>query len=349
MTVSAKLLYIRYFGAFELVTIDENHEIPIRIVNPTFKSVKIYAKTKLADLFVVDSNIATFELGATNEQERKSSSENCDSQSAPEDDYSHLPDLSDSILDDEAKIKFRNLIFRFRDIFPKSKSELGRTSLVQHTIDTGDHPPIKQKPYRANPETRKEIDRRVEEMLQNNFIEESTSPWSSPVVMIPKKDGTMRFCVDYRKLNAIIWKDSFPLPLITQTLDSLYEAKLFSTLDMRSGYWQIELHLSAREKTAFVTHNGWYQYLVLPFGLSNSPASFQRLMGHILRGLEYKHALIYIDDIIIFSKSVDELLLHFEDDFQRLREANVKLNPKKCHFAKQQVQYLGHVVTSEGT
>ena len=158
----------------------------------------------------------------------------------------------------------------------------------------------------------------------------------------------MRFCVDYRKLNKVTKKDSFPLPLIADTLDSLSGTSVYSTLDMKAGYWQIELDPSAREKSAFVTHNGLYEFLVMPFGLTNSGASFQRLMGHILRGLEYRFALIYIDDIIIFSRSVEEHLVHLEEVFRRLRQANVKLNPKKCSFVKQKVEYLGHVVTPEG-
>jgi len=117
---------------------------------------------------------------------------------------------------------------------------------------------------------------------------------------------------------------------------------------LMSGYWQIELHPSAREKTAFVTHNGLFEFLVLPFGLTNAPSSFQRLMGHVLRGLEYRYTLIYIDDIIIFSKTVEEHLVHLEEVFNRLREANVKLNPVKCHFARKEVLYLGHVVTPNG-
>ena len=138
------------------------------------------------------------------------------------------------------------------------------------------------------------------------------------------------------------------MPLVSETLDALRGTNYFSTLDFKSGYWQISMHPSSREKTAFATHNGLYEFLVMPFALTNSGASFQRLMGHILRGLEYRFALIYIDDIIIFSKSVEEHLSHLEEVFKRLREANVKLNPKKCSFVKPIVKYLGHVVTPDG-
>ena len=262
-------------------------------------------------------------------------------------DYSDLPDLADSVLSDGDKVKFENLFQKYRDVFAFSDDQLGRTSLVQHTIDTGDAMPVKQRPYRTTPENKQEIDRQVDDMLQRGIIQESVSPWSSPVVLVKKKNGEMRFCVDFRAVDKVTKKDSFPMPLVADTLDALSGTQYFSTLDLKSGYWQIELHPSAREKTAFVTHNGLYEFLVMPFGLTNSGASFQRLMGHILRSLEYRFALIYID-VIIFSKSVEEHLVHLEEVFRRLREANVKLNPKKCSFVKQKVEYLGHVVTPEG-
>lgn len=185
-------------------------------------------------------------------------------------------------------------------------------------------------------------------MLKHNLIQPSVSPWASPVVLVKKKDGSWRFCVDYRKLNSVTLKDSFPLPLITQTLDSLHGAKYFSTLDLLSGYFQVELDPSAREKTAFVTENNLMEFLVLPFGLTNSPATFQRLMGHVLRGLEYRSALIYLDDVIVFGKTLQEHLHNLEEVFQRFREANLKLNPKKCSFVKNEVSYLGHIVSAEG-
>ena len=206
--------------------------------------------------------------------------------------------------------------------------------------------PIKQRPYHTSPECKQEIHRQVEDMLQKGIVQESVSPWSSPVVLVKKKDG--RFCVDFRRVNRVTRKDSFPMPLVSETLDALSDTKYFSTLDLKSGYWQISMHPNSREKTAFPTHNGLYEFLVMPFGLTNSGASFQRLMGHILRGLEYRFALICIDDIIIFSKSVEEHLSHLEEVFKRLREASVKLNPKKCSFVKQKVEYLGHVVTPDG-
>ena len=211
-------------------------------------------------------------------------------------------------------------------MFAFSDDQLGRTSLVQHTIDTGDAVPIKQRPYRTTPENKQEIDRQVNDMLERGIIPESVSPWSSPVVIVKKKNGEMRFCIDFRSINKITKKDSFPMPLVAETLDALSGTHYFTTLDLKSGYWQIELDPSAREKTAFVTHNGLYEFLVMPFGLTNSGASFQRLMGHILRGLEYRFALIYIDDIIIFSKSIEERLTHLEEVLRSVPLLSKKLS-----------------------
>ena len=134
--------------------------------------------------------------------------------------------------------------------------QLSKTSLVQHVIDTGDVRPIKQRPYRTSPRCKQEINRQVDDMLQKGIIRESVSPWGSPVVLVKKKNDSFRFCVDLRKVNAVTRKDSFPMPLVSDTLDALNGTKYFSTLDLKSGYWQIEMHPGSREKTAFVIHNG---------------------------------------------------------------------------------------------
>ena len=204
------------FGASELVSVADDGMIPIRLVNPSFQPVKIYRRTRLADFEEVDQNVATFELNATEKIEEPSNHEQLEKH-----DYSQLPDLSDSILSTDDKVKFRDLFVKYRDVFALSDSELGRTSLVQHVNNTGDATPIKQMPYRTLPEGKQEIDRQVNNTLERGIIQESVSAWSSPVVLVKKKDGSMRFCVDYRKLNKVTKKDSFPLPLIADTLDSL--------------------------------------------------------------------------------------------------------------------------------
>ena len=336
------------FGAAEIVKVSEDGTVPIRIVNPSAQLVKIFHKTRLGDFSSVGNEVETFELHESPQEISSAMSEDQIKNKLPHRDYSDLPNLSDSILNDDDRIKFRELFRFYRDVFAFANDQLGKTSLVQHVIDTGDAMPIKQRPYRTTPQCRQEIDHQVKDMLQKGVIRESISPWSSPVVLVKKKNGSFRFCVDLRKVNAVTRKDSFPMPLVSDTLDALSGTKYFSTLDLKSGYWQIEMHPESREKTAFVTHNGLYEFNVMPFGLTNSGTSFQRLMGHILRGLEYRFALIYIDDIIIFSKSIDKHLTHLEEVFRRLHDGNVKLNPEKCSFVKQRIEYLGHVVTPEG-
>ena len=204
------------FGASELVSVADDGMIPIRLVNPSFQPVKIYRRTRLPDFEEVDQNVAAFELNATEKIEETSNYEQLEKHA-----YSQLPDLSNSILSTDDKVKFHDLFVKYRDVFALSDSELGRMSLVQHVIDTGDATPIKQRPYHTSPEGKQEIDRQVNNMLEHGIIQESVSAWSSPVVLVKKKDGSMRFCVDYRKLNKVTKKDSFPLPLIADTLDSL--------------------------------------------------------------------------------------------------------------------------------
>ena len=186
-------------------------------------------------------------------------------------------------------------------------------------------------------------------MLENEIIQEFVSLLGAlQLFLVKKTDGSYRFCVDFRKVNKFTKVDSFPMPLVADALDSLAGASVFSMLDFKSVFWQIQMQKDSQQKTAFARHNGLYEFLTMPFELVNSGASFQRLMGHILTGFEYRFVLIYIDDIIIFSKCVHGHLVHLEEVFRRFLDTNVKLNPKKCSFVKQRVEYLGHVVTPEG-
>ena len=167
-----------------------------------------------------------------------------------------------------------------------------------------------------------------------------------------KKDGTMRFCVDYRKLNSVTKKDTFPLPHIDDLLDQLGQAKFFSTLDLASGYWQIQVAPTSQEKTAFITHRELYEFCVMPFGLTNAPAAFQRLIQRILMPLNPEDGpdlvSVNIDDVIVFSTSLDDHVKHLKSVVFHLAQAGLKLNPTKCHFARKEIEYLGHLVTPEG-
>ena len=256
-------------------------------------------------------------------------------------------DLSESALSPEQQQELLALLCDYSDLFATNNGALGRTSVVKHTIHTEGHP-IRQ-PVRRQPRAlQDDIDTEVEQMLQNGVIQPSSSPWSSPVVMVKKKDGSWRFCVDYRKLNSVTHRDAYPLPRIDSTLDSLAGSKLFTTLDLASGYWQVEMEPDDKQKTAFSTTKGHFEFNVMPFGLTNAPPTFQRLMECTLAGLSGTHCLVYLDDIIVFSTTFEDHLQRLVSVFDRLRTAGLKLKPKKCHFAKQQITYLGHVISIKG-
>ncbi|CAM4822352.1 unnamed protein product [Rotaria magnacalcarata] len=180
------------------------------------------------------------------------------------------------------------------------------------------------------------------------IISPSTSPWVSPVILAPKKDGTLRFCVDYRKLNSVTIRDAYPIPRIDDTLDSLQEAKFVSTLNLRSGYWQVEMDKNSREKTAFVTHKGLFEFNVMPFGLTNAPATFQRLMDIVLAGLKWQCCLVYIDDVVIFSPTFEQHIIDLGKVFQALQSTNLTLKASKCQFCRREMRYLGHIITQDG-
>jgi Reverse transcriptase (RNA-dependent DNA polymerase) len=185
-------------------------------------------------------------------------------------------------------------------------------------------------------------------MLDTKLIRPSSSPWTSPVVLVRKKNGKLRFCVDYRKLNGITKKDAYPLPRIDDMLNTLKGSKWFSTLDLASGYWQVAMHPRDREKTAFVTRYGIYEFNVMPFGLCNAPATFQRLMDRVYQDIAWKFVVVYLDDTIVYSKSFDEHLEHLRETFIRIRQAGLRLNLEKCNFWMQSLPFLGHIVTSIG-
>ena len=185
------------------------------------------------------------------------------------------------------------------------------------SIDTGEAQPICQQPYRVSPAVRNRINEHVDKILEQGTIQPSVSPWAAPVVLVKKKDGTERFCVDYRKLNSVTRRDSHPIPHVQDTLDCLHGTSYFSCLDLRSGYWQVEVDDESKPKTAFTTHNGLFEFRKMPFGLANAPSTFQRLMHAVLRGLQYDICLVYLDDIIIFSRTFDDHLQHFKRRFHQ--------------------------------
>ena len=231
------------------------------------------------------------------------------------------------------------------DEYPQLFSDVpSRTDVVEHDVDVGDTVPIKQSPYRTNPTKTKHMDSEIEYMLQNGIVEPSNSAWSSPCILVPKPDKTNRFCTDYRKVNACTKTDSFPIPRIDDCIDRIGKAKYVSKFDLLKGYWQIPLTPRAKEISAFATPRGLYQYTVMPFGMKNAPATFQRLVNSLISDLDGCEA--YIDDIVVYSEEWDVHVQRIRALFDRLAAAKMTVNLTKSEFGGGSVQFLGHVVGS---
>ena len=242
----------------------------------------------------------------------------------------------------------RSLLQTLGDVISVGDGDLGRTSVLRHKIDTGSALPIRQQSRRLPFHQRGVVKDMIDGMLKQGIIEPSEGAWASPIVLARKKDGSFRFCVDFRRVNDVTKKDVHPLPRIDDALDSLAGAKWFSTLDLACGYWQVEMDPADKEKTSFTTPFGLHQFRVMPFGLSNAPGTFQRLMSLVLSGLCWSTCLVYLDDIIIFSQTVDEHLQRLRDVLQRLKDAGLKIKPSKCQLLRKSVLYLGHIVSEKG-
>jgi hypothetical protein len=208
--------------------------------------------------------------------------------------------------------------------------------------------PINVKPYRYSPQQKDEIEKQIKDMLQQGIIQTSQSPFASPVLLVKKKDGSWRFCVDYRQLNAVTVKDRYPMPIVDELLDELAGAQYFTKLDLHSGYHQIRMVPQDELKTAFKTHSGHYEFKVMPFGLSCAPATFQAAMNSIFAPLIRKTVLVFVDDILIYSKSLEEHAQHLHEVFSLLVAHKLFLKKKKCSFAQTSLEYLGHIIGAHG-
>ena len=250
---------------------------------------------------------------------------------------------------DDQFARLAGLLIAYQDVFSKGDHDVGRTDVMEHSIPLLDGTrPIRQPPRRLGLEKDKEVERQVADLVQRGMVEPADGAWSSPVVLVRKKDQSWRLCVDYRRLNAATRKDAYPLPRIDDSLDALAGSMYFSTLDLVSGYWQVPLDQDAREKSAFVTRGGLWQWKVLPFGLTSAPATFERLMEKVLKGLQWQTLLLYLDDVIVFSKDFESHLERLAEVCQRFRSAQLKLRPEKCQLFQREVHYLGHVVSQHG-
>lgn len=254
-------------------------------------------------------------------------------------------------MNEEEKREITRICYKFRDIFHSENIPLSFTHTVKHELRLTDDTPIFVRSYRQAPHQRQEIQNQVDNLLKQGIIRESISPWSCPVHIVPKKPDASgkvkwRLVIDYRRLNDRIIEDKYPLPNIHDILDRLGRAQYFTTLDLASGYHQLEMHPNDIEKTAFTTERGHYEFLRMPFGLKNAPSTFQRLMDHILRGLD--NVFTYLDDVIIISTSLQEHIDKLRQVFERFKVHNLKIQLDKSEFLQKQVNFLGHELTDQG-
>ena len=311
----------------------KDNKIMIRVINPLRTHNTLYKGTKLGRIRVLpDYNVINM---LDNFQEKDSSivvKEILDS---------HAEKISLSQLRELEKI-----LTRFKNIFSRSSTDVGCIKDVKHEIETGNRKPIAINPRRIPMHIEEKVDDLIQDLEKKDIICKTSSPWNFPIVVVPKKNGDIRMCVDYRCLNASTDRPIYMyyIPDSKQLFDCLEGAKYFSSLDLSMGYHQIEMDPKDVAKTAFTTRTGQYAFKRMPFGLCGAPQSFQWVMASILREQNWKHCVIYLDDILIFGKTLEEHNSRLCSVLHCLAEAGVKLSPSKCSFMKQETVYLGHVM-----
>ena len=275
---------------------------------------------------------------------------------ADDDDDDNEQAMSDSAdfniseeLESEQRRLLQELLRKHESAFSTHEFDLGTTQLLQHEIHLEDGSrPVRQKQRNIPLGIRRQVDKKISEMRRHGIIEPSTSPWASNLIVVRKRNNEIRLCTDWRSLNAFTVKDAYPLPSISQALNSLAGSSWFSTLDLRQGFHQVEVRPEDREKTAFYSTQGLMQFRKLGFGMCNAPATFQRLMELILGGLSWTEALTYLDDVIVFNSSFEQHMSSLTEVLQRLQQAGLKLNKAKSYFCYRRVNYLGHIISKDG-
>ncbi|KAG1418570.1 hypothetical protein G6F58_005022 [Rhizopus delemar] len=343
-------------GYFDPCTslVSNKRNLEIHIFNRTGKDIQIEPEEELGILekfnLQKDTIVNAYNLSDNPELcalERRHISE------VEEDEKTLDPDLLDKFetqdLSDDIKLELNKLLQEYKHIFDWDNNTMGHTDLIQHRIILEkDTMPIRHRPYRLSPIEAEYLQKELDKYCKLGIISPSNSPWAAPVILVKKKNGEYRMVIDYRKLNTVTKKDSYPLPRIDDLLDTLGKAKIFSALDMRAGFHQVPVEESSKEYTAFTTKFGTYHYNMLPMGLVNSPATFQRLIDLCFRPLLNKCLVAYIDDLNVYSQNPYEHLEHLKQVFECIDVANLKLNPEKCIFFKKDLKFLGYIVTKEG-
>lgn len=339
--------------ASTLVDTAKSTSIPIRILNPTCdeKQIRQDAVLGIADEFLYET---VFDDDCQNDtppisvrcSAEKESTENI---KIPE----HLVQmyensLKDNNFDQTSQKLLLDLLLEYQDAFSKNDLDLGLTHVSEHIIDTGDAKPIKLPPRRVPIAYAEAELQTINDMEKQGIIRKSNSPWASPLNLVLKKNGKIRPCVDYRRVNDVTINDAFPLPRIQDCLDAVSGATIFSTFDLTSGYHQVPVRESDIPKTAFITKYGLWEFLTMPMGMKGSAQTFQRTLQMILNGLQWQTCLIYLDDIIVFGSNFQEHLNRVKEVLERIRKAGLKLKPNKCQLFQKEVSFLGHVINKNG-
>jgi hypothetical protein len=311
-------------------------DVPVRVLNTDERAVRLHAGTVLTLAEPVELTASDMPAVEAHAIDAKTQA------------IEQMLAGIDENVPDRTRAELREIMMEYADAFSVSDLDVGFTTAVQHEIDVGDARPVRQRLRKQPPVHQAAIDAHVTEMLRQGIIEPAQSPWAANVVMVLKKTGEFRCCIDFRGLNQISRKDAYCLPLISTCIDALAGAEWFSTFDLRKSYYQIEVREADRDKTAFICRGGQYRFGRMPMGLCNSGASFQRMMDVVLSGLAFDVCLAYIDDIIVYSRSLDEHIERLKAVLRRVRDAGLKIKPSKSVLVQRSVGFLGHVVSAEG-
>lgn len=315
----------------------------VPVVNVGTTEVLLYPRTSLGILGV--AQVVSLPAGVT---EVEPTLVTISSQAAVPSISDRIESLDLSALPDQEQTGVRSLLYKYQSVFSAHDGDLGCTNLISHDIPLLDDVPVRQRYRRIPPSEYEAVKAHINQLLESQVIRESSSPYASPIVLVRKKDGSLRMCVDYRPLNGKTRKDAFPLPRIEESLDALSGARWFSTIDLASGYNQVPVLEKDRPKTAFCTPFGLFEFNRMPFGLCNAPSTFQRLMQRMFGDQQGQSLLLYLDDIVIYSSSVEQHLQRLEMVLGRLQKEGLKAKLEKCAFFQQEVGYLGHVISSQG-
>ena len=314
-------------------------KLPVELVNHLSQDVTIPAKVQICDLY------STEDVDRMEDEFSAKLSAESEADASFLKNFSYLKDE----LDKDRVEAMKSLLLKWKSAFSTHDLDLGLTDKVTHRIRLKDDMPFKERPRPIPPSMFEEVRAHLKEMETLGVIRRSQSPYASNVVIVRKKNGALRFCLDMRILNTKTIRDSYSLPRIDSTLNVLSGSKWFSVLDLKSGYWQVPLAEEDKCKTAFtVGPLGFWECERMPFGLTNAPATFQRLMENCMGDLHLSYCLLYLDDIIVFSSSYEEHLVRLEAIFAKLKDARLKLSPSKCHFLCKEIKYLGHMISEKG-